>query len=204
MLDELRPDCLHDDEVPLALIGWEASEGITFVDHWSVRRRITRHVAADRFAPLAGDRLVAEGEARFLQFQEQVEDRVRRGEAASVSAKREFTRLPPAGLLRTFGPTPGFDVPTFFADLMTSGPLFVEGPRVAPLQRASLTVPPIDVASKELIWLYKVRENRDRVIARTGADRSYVLFATAHLPYIASAQYDVSHWDFANYAIDAW
>ncbi len=56
------------------MIGWTADAGIEFVDLWSVRRRVTRPAAEDQFAPFAGDRRRAEGEAMFLQFQAAISD----------------------------------------------------------------------------------------------------------------------------------
>jgi hypothetical protein len=197
LLDELRPDYLRDDEVPLALIGWEAGAGIRFVDHWSVRRRITRRGAPDRFGPLAGDRLLAEGEARFLQFQEHVAE-LRGGSPPPprVVARNAFEQLPPAGVLQLFTSSnpQGFDLPTFFGGLATAPAVHVEGAAVESLLRESFAYPPIHLASDEAIRVYLVSEN-----ARS-ADRPYAVFASGHLPYRADARFHLAYWDFANYA----
>jgi hypothetical protein len=199
LLDRLRGVCLGEDHVPLALIGWEADAGIAFVDHWSVRRRVTRRPAPGRFAPFASDRLVADGEARFLQFQEQMSDRLDAGGAASCVATDELAHLPAAGILRTGGAR--FDAGTFFQGLTVRGPLFVEGARLGPLLRASFLAPPLDLASGEMLWLYKVRENRDPEVAGSAAARPVVVFAGGHLRYAGQPQFDLAHWDFANYAL---
>jgi hypothetical protein len=205
LLDRLRGTCLSDDEVPLALIGWKAGRGIRFVDHWSVRRRVTRRDQWDRFGPQAGDRLRSEGEARFLQFQEQAADSVLDRSAASTVATEVFERLPAAGMLPVDGPTgTGFDEASFFAGLTTRGPFHVEEERAQALLRRSFLHPPIDLSLPELIWLYRVRENRDPSVAGAGTDRPYVIFASGHMPYLGSAQFDLSHWDFANYALPVW
>jgi hypothetical protein len=201
LLDQLRGVCLYDDEVPLSLIGWEAGVGITFVDHWSVRRRVVRRGIGGRFGPQASDRLLAEGEARFLQFQEHAADRIRAGGADELNAVDEFERLPSAGFLRIVGPTAGFHAPNFFTGLTTRGPAFIERERVEPLLRASFDYPPIELDSDELIWLFLVRENRDPEVAGDGANRPYVVFASGYTPYAANAQLDLSYWDFANYAL---
>lgn len=203
LLDRLRRTALTDDEVPLALIGWDARAGVRWVDRWAVRRRPARPGPPGKLGPHAADRLLAEGEARFLQFQEQAADRIRAGGAHSVSARSELERLPAAGLLRIRSATAGFDAPTFFAGLTTRGPAFVERERVQPLLRASFAFPPIDLAAGELIWLYQVRENRDPNVAGDGTGRPYVLFASGYVPYAANAQYDLSYWDFASYALPA-
>jgi hypothetical protein len=206
LIDRLRATCLSDEEVPLALIGWKAGRGIRFVDHWSVRRRITRRDPADRFGLPAGDRLAAEGEARFLQFQEQAADAVLDRTADSMIASEAFERLPAAGVLVRPGTTGnGFDLASFFSGRdAVRGPFYVEEERVHALLRRSFAHPPIDLSLPEVIWLYEVRENRDPTVAGTGADRPYVIFASGHMPYLANAQFDLSHWDFANYAMPVW
>src|SRR5207248_3320284 len=66
--------CLGDDEVPLALLHWTGTAGLIYVDRWAVRRRVTRLDEAPRWPLLTADRVLAEGEASFLQFQDQVDD----------------------------------------------------------------------------------------------------------------------------------
>jgi hypothetical protein len=203
LLDTLRPKLVTDDLVPLALIGWEAGEGITFVDHWSVRRRPVRRGLPGRFGPEAGDRPLAEGEARFLQFQEHLEDLV--AETASpetAAASDAFGRLPAAGLVPV-GTTAfhrDFHFVDFFAGFTVRGPAHVEAAKVPDLLRTSFAFPPIEVGTEEAIWLYVVRQNIQASQA-SAAVRQYVLFANGHMPYAANAQFDLSYWNFANVAI---
>jgi hypothetical protein len=89
----------------------------------------------------------------------------------------------------------GFVSQRFFDGLTVRGPFFIEGQRLTALLAAALAHPPLDVAAKEAIWLYRVRENTLR------GERPYLLFAGGHVPYAAHAQYDLSHWDYANYAL---
>ena len=123
------------------------------------------------------------------------------GGPESIHATTVFDRLPAAGLLPIEALVDGFDAPTFFSGLTTRGPFIVEGARSDPLLRASLGFDPIDLASGELIWLYEVRENRDPAIADDGFARPYVLFTNGFVPYAANAQFDLAHWDLANYAL---
>lgn len=115
LADALRPNSLTDYDVPLALIYWTASDGITFLDQWSVRRRLTARGATDRWAHLLSDRRVSETEAMILQFEEHVEDILLKEQklAASIIATERFVFLPPAGLLPV-GSQATFDQAMFF------------------------------------------------------------------------------------------
>jgi hypothetical protein len=211
LLDDLRPACLHDDEVPLALVAWTPGVGIRFVDRWSVRRRVTRGSASTAWPELAGDRRRAEGEAVFLQFQEELRALAvdATGSPATIAATDRFRHLPAAGLLplATTGRR-GYDAIRFFTALttrpaLTSGdPLFVDGARVQWLLRASFEHPPVDLSTGEMLWLYLVRENAQASTGIPGgAAQPSLLFTSGFLPPIASGRYDVSRWDFANLAL---
>jgi hypothetical protein len=201
LIDTLRAQTMTDDEVPLATIGWSVDDGIQFVDLWSVRRRITRPSGTSMFADFVADRERAEGEARFLQFQAQILEQRDKASPEAVHAAELFDTLPAAGLLPIQGFSNGFDVTSFFTGLTTRGPFFVEGARLEPLLDWSLASAPITLADHELIWLYEVHENRDATVANGGLDRPYVLFTNGHIPYAANAQFDLAHWDFANFAL---
>jgi len=71
------------------------------------------------------------------------------------------------------------------------------------LLRESLYYPPIDPQSGELVWLYRVRENRVAIdfAESAGAPRSYVAFASGHIGYRADAQFDLARWNYSNYAL---
>ena len=68
--------------------------------------------------------------------------------------------------------------------------------------RDSLCHPPIDTRSGDVIWLYRVHENRRAADAVGGLSgpRSCIVFATGHLPFLGEAQYDLGHYKYANYA----
>lgn len=203
LVDTLRTQTLTDDEVPLAVIGWSLDDGIQFVDLWSVRRRLTRPAAAGDWASLVSDRRRAEGEAMFLQFQAQLEEIVSGPSPESAVVTDDFELLPPVGVLPIAGGSrPGLDAPTFFTGLTTRGPAFVEGTRLDPLLRAALAFEPIALAGHELIWLYEVHENRDPRARTAGVGGPFVVFASGYVPYAADAQFDLAHWDYANFALD--
>jgi hypothetical protein len=200
LVDALRAqgDCLSDHELPLAVLHWTATGGLRYVDRWAVRRRVTAPPAAGRWSSVLGDRRAAEAEAMLLGFQDHLEDlRRAAGKGAGVSALECFDRLPPAGLVPVpgLGHPGGFDVRRFFAGITVRGPFFVEGQKLLAILHAALAYPPLEPASREAVWLYQVRENVQ------SAARHHVVFAGGHTPYAAHAQYDLAHWDFANYAL---
>jgi hypothetical protein len=209
LLDDLRAaECLGDDQVPLATIFWTPGIGIRFVDLWSVRRRIIRRSATGNWPELAGDRCIGEGEAIFLQFQEQI-DQVLRGtrDPAKLRATDRFSRLPPAGFLPllTSNQPLGFDSVRFFTGIPTRHPVpFTEGAKLEQLIRSSFAYPPIDLSRGEMLWLYVVRENSQAAggLPGTSIAQPYLVFASGFTPYAANAQFDLSRSDFANYAIE--
>lgn len=91
------PD-LDDCDVPLAVFDWDGA-ALTFVDRWSARRRPVRPSAATGLAAVVGDDRGADGEARFLQFQEQLDELVATAAGRSIRALDVFPLLPPAGLV---------------------------------------------------------------------------------------------------------
>jgi hypothetical protein len=106
LLDTLRPNRLTDCDVPLAVLHW-TTDGIQFVDMWSVRRKpIPRPRAADWPLPVS-ERRLAEAEAVFLQFQDQMDallgSSLSQSALAAIRATDHFGYLPPAGFL----PEPG-------------------------------------------------------------------------------------------------
>ena len=199
LIDKLRAETLRDDEVPLAVVSWSIADGIQFVDLWAVRRRVVRPAATATMAwPVAtGDQRQGEGEARFLQFQDQIDDLARREPAPGLlEARDRFTRLPAAGLL-PLGPG-RFDTINFFAGMKVRGPEFLEGARLDMVLRLSFAYPPIAIPSAEAVWLYEVRENAQA----SGAAR-YLVFANGHTPYAGDPRADLSYWNYANFALEA-
>jgi hypothetical protein len=199
LIDTLRTtQFLTDDQVPLAIFGWDIDDGIQFVDLWSVRRRATRRAAEDDFAAFAGDRRRAEGEATFLQFQGAIADLRSGPNPQTLSATSAFTFLPAAGLLplRSSGFAQGFDPAVFFGGLTTRGPVYVNGAEVDAIIQRSFSYAPVGLTGGEVIWLYLVRENSS---AGPSGSQGYVLFASGHTPYAANARFDLSAWDYSNY-----
>jgi len=62
----------------------------------------------------------------------------------------------------------------------------------------------LSVASNNriLVWVYRVRENRQRVLsdAVAGPTQPYLIFTTGHMAYLGDAHFDVNRWDFSNFA----
>lgn len=203
LLDDLRPYCLTNAEVPLAVIYWTA-EGIRFIDMWSVRRRITRPPSDQDWAPFSSDRRASEAEAMFLQFQEQIEEiLVNETDQSSLVATDRFWYLPPVGVLPIANQAgaPGIAYEKFFANKPYRDPLFIEGARLQALVHESLAYPPIDLTNPEFVWLYEVRENAQAVEKNNGqAPRRCLVFANGHIPPYGEARYDVNYWDYSNYA----
>jgi len=203
LLDVLRSTCLGGDEVPLALIGWEAGEGIVWIDTWSVRRRVTRRSGDSAWPLLTGDSRRAENQARFLQFQDEIGDLLLSHPAPEAfKAGDAFVYLPPAGFLPvgTAGAFRGFHFTDFFNGFTVRGPVHLEGARLEAVVRGSFDYAPIAVGTTEAIWLYVVREGVQASEA-SAAVRQFVLFASGHAPYAASAQFDLSYWNYANVAL---
>jgi hypothetical protein len=201
LIDTLRTQTLSDDEVPLAIIAWSIDDGIQFVDLWAVRRRLTHRPAEGELATVAGDRRRAEAEAMFLQFQAQIDDlRIAEG-PQTVIGSDHFDLLPPAGLL-PIGVMPdlAFDFAEFFVGVPIRDPAVLESARVFELLDDARSYPPIDLASGELVWLYLVRENLQRPSAGGARPHLYVLFTNGQIPYRADARFELSYWNFANYA----
>src|SRR5205823_7330693 len=119
LLDDLRPRLLTDCDVPLAIINWTSTEGIKFVDMWSVRRRVFAPSAEGRWDAVLGERRRSEGEAIFLQFQEHIGSLSRPElNPGSVVASEHFQHLPAVGVLpiaaSSFSSLTGFDYLKFF------------------------------------------------------------------------------------------
>jgi hypothetical protein len=200
LLDQLRAGVLTPDEVPLAVMGWTAHDGIRFVDLWSVRRRIARARAIDDWAVFADDRRRSEAEAMFLQFQSQLADLLHEPNSAQVRATERFTLLPSCGILPLAGSAEsGIDLDRFFDGLKVNEPAFVEGQKLRSIVLQAFESSPIDLGSDELIWRYVVRENQQQAVGKP-QPQPYVVFTNGFVPYAADAQFDLSHWDYASYA----
>jgi hypothetical protein len=142
----------------------------------------------------------------FFQFQAHVESLRAAGtvDLGSVTAAATFSYLPPVGLIPVKGDADKSDkeATKFFAGLTTRGPAFINGARLEALIRQSVLYPPIDTASGEMLWLYRVRENAQAAEPESGGNaRSYLVFASGHIPYAGDAQFDLGRWDYANFAL---
>ncbi len=206
LLDELRRlGQLDDCEVPLALFSWSL-ERVQYLDSWSVRRRPAGTVPSAAWPTLTGDRRRAEAEARLLQFQEHLEWLMQPAVAvnpATIRATDYFRYLPPAGLLplRDSARPRGFASSEFFAGRTVRGPVHAEGAGLHGLIAGSFERPPIDLAEKQVTWLYWLRQNRQPGAGANAASSSPVLlFSSTDMPYWGRARFDVSHFNFSNYA----
>ena len=98
-LDQLDPADLTAYDVPLAVFRWDGT-GVADLDNWSARRRITEpDPATVSWSATTSTRRVADGQARVLQVQDQVEELVARGVARTLRAEQAFGLLPPVGFL---------------------------------------------------------------------------------------------------------
>ncbi len=203
MLDGMRLTSLTDCDVPLALIYWNTKDGIGFIDAWAVRRRITSPGWEEEWLPHLSTRRRKEGEAMFSQFQEQIEAiRGKDQPIARIEAKSRFDYLPPVGIIPFSTPrTSGtFDM-NFFNGLAVRDPVFINGAKLQALICNSFSYPPIDLNSEEMIWLYRVRENGEAINkGKLALSNSYIVFSTGQIPYQGEAQFDLSYWDYGNYA----
>ncbi|HEX5749537.1 MAG TPA: hypothetical protein VFZ09_25130 [Archangium sp.] len=200
LLDGLRPDRLTDQEVPLALLHWRELTGLRFVDMGSVRRHPTPPPHAGRWAPWLGARRASEAEAVLLQFQEHLEALLRGDKPQEVRATDHFDYLPPAGVVPLeLGSLRGFSAERFLEGL-TWRKHVIEGARLEPLLRQSLAYPPIELAEREMLWVYLIRENQQ---ALTGPRKAqpYLVFTSGHLPYQGDARLDVGRVEFAHLAL---
>lgn len=216
VLDALRSiNKLTGCDVPLTLIYW-TTNGIQFVDMWSVRRRAIPKATSLTWVPLVGQRRLAEAEAAFLQFQEHLADLIESSEdetaASRIRAKDHFELLPPAGFLPLAETgRRGMNYLQFFQGITVRdprvsaikagvGPIFLEGARVATLWRDALSSPPINLSSGIFFWLYRVRENVLFDNDSQQTPQSFILFTSGYLSYYGTPRFDLSRWDRSNYS----
>ena len=200
LLEELRAACFGGSDVPLAVLHWKPVDGLRFVDMWPVRRRPAGAGPESMFGAGIRGGLAAADEAVFLQFQDHLASLIRSAASPSLlDATAHFEFLPPIGFV-PIGAVRSVDLSRFFGGIKTRGPFYIEGARVDPLVRGALPSSPIDVASRELVWLYQVRQNDQAVIAGQ-VKQSFAMFTSGFVPYGANAQFDLAYWDFANYAL---
>src|ERR1051325_1853321 len=211
LLDALRGTLLTDCDVPLAILQW-TTDGVQFLDLWSVRRRCAAG-SLDAGAMAFSNRATAVSEAMQNQFAAQLDD-LRRSAAnpETIDARRHFRFLPAAGLLPvSSGAVTRFNADTFFTGKTVSRPWFIEAADVEAILSESIHYPPIDLDDPEMVWIYLVHENRaaldfssfraflDPSILPFDTTPSYVLFANANLPFFGDARFNRSHFNFSNF-----
>jgi hypothetical protein len=206
LIDQLRAaQTITGCEVPLAVLYWTATDGVVFVDMWAVRRALISKDMLDTWAPGAGRRRAIDGIAMFLQFQQQVMDMQTLSSVplTSIVATDQFRYLPPAGLLpiANIKGSTGFDYLKFFSGETYHDPVFIEGAKLESLIARSMLYPPKDLNDQEALWLYRVRENMQAVANNAPpVPQPFMMFVNGHMPYEGNAQFDLSYWDYANYA----
>lgn len=188
LLERMRGHALGDAEVPLALIAFNSIVGHVFTDNWSVRRPIFPRDPESVFSTISEPRRVGLGRAMFRQFQDELYDL----DEIDNAARTRFAFLPPAGFLPKISDG---QVADFFGGLTTRGPMHIDASAVEPLLRESFTAPAIRTSSNHAIWLYRIAQTR------MSDDADILLFASGHLPYRADARFNLSHWNYANYAL---
>lgn len=201
-VDYLRSlDVLSNCDVPLALIYW-SGKGLEFVDCWAVRRGPIALPLSDNWPSLSGHRLRAENEARLFQFQDHVACLLRSEATPSgIEGIDYFRFLPAAGLLPLISAArAGFSTDSFFNRVPRRKPVeFINGEQLRPIVELSWNYEPVDLAEAEMIWLYRPWQQEEALIAGT-TSRSYIVFASAHMPQMNLPRFDVARWDYSNYA----
>ncbi len=205
-LETLRTSSgMTDREVALALVYW-TDDGVAFADRWSVRRYPpgveNRRPAASPFSTAIG----STAQARFFQFQDHLAwlaGELGLAALKSIDARDYFRLLPASGLLPwagDLGSGSGCVETAFFSKAARRGPVFMNGSRLQRVLNESLFFPPIDVNEAELVWLYRVRESEQAIIAGliSGGQTSLV-FSSGHMHWYGEARFDTARWDYANY-----
>lgn len=207
LLERLRPAPLTDQDVLLALLFFTGAANLDFIDMWAARRPLSRDDTAEALGSLGGTRRIAVGQAMFRQFQQQVAEWAPYGELGAITARSHCRYLPPVGIIPVPEETDDTDAMAtrFFNGMTCRGPVFINGARLEAVVRDSFCYPPVDAQGEELVWLYRVAENRIAINSAHGTKTpgSYLAFASGHLPYAADARYDLARFDYSNYALVA-
>jgi hypothetical protein len=176
-----------------------------------VRREVTPAASGDLSgttgqSPDLTARRRSDALAVYLQFEAQMTNLVANLSPAALSSATVsdyFLYLPPAGIIAQTGLGPSGVVPSqFFSSRVTRGPFFIEGGRLEALLRNSLQYAPIDLGhDQQLIWLYAIRENLQAASSATNTIVPTLVFTSSYVPYQAEPQYNLSHWNFGNFAL---
>ncbi len=117
-LAQLAPTELTECDLPLAVFYWQGTK-LAFVDAWAARRRPVAPYALDTWQGLLSDNRVAVAQARFLQFQGQLDRLLAVGGAGALVAADHFRYLPPVGYLPIRAPD--FLVQVLAEELLSAG-----------------------------------------------------------------------------------
>lgn len=157
LIDQLREEkTISNCDVPLAIFYWTDTGGVEFVDLWAVRRRLTKRAVSVDWSPLVDDMRASEGEAMFLQFQNQINEMFMGNAAkAAFMATSSFRYLPPVGVIPEVVGATGYDPkrPIFFSGMTYREPVFIEGARVEPLIRQAIRYTPVNLTDGEMFWI---------------------------------------------------
>jgi len=202
LLDSLRPNRLTDCDVPLAILYWTLSDGIKFLDLWSVRRALTGRSYSGGWSRLFAERRLSESRAMFLQFADQIDD-IRRNETglASIAASQRFKSLPPAGFLPVTGPgsAGGFDPSIFFGALASRDVAMIDGDLVRSLLNEALYHEPVDLSRPDKIQLYSIFENV-KAVEQGNSTQLALVFASHTLPYLGVPRFGYAKWNLSRVA----
>jgi hypothetical protein len=202
LLAAMHEACVLDTaDVPIALVHW-TNRGVRFVDMWSVRRR----PAFDSGLVVGDDRRRAEGEARLLQFEDQVASLVglpiSQATLGLIEARAYFRFLPPVGVVPvSLGPGDrGFAYDAFLAGVVHRDREFVEGSGLRTLIGESVGWRRFDLTLGEGLWTYEIRENIEAIVNGVAPRPQRVLvLRSAQMAHAPEARFDVARWDYANY-----
>lgn len=210
LLDMLRLNRLPVCNVPLAMIYWTATDGIQFIDLWSVRRSLTAPSASlpgspsesQRWNLLMSDRRLKEAEAMFLQFEDHMLDlRASVIDLQNVLARQVFDYLPPVGMLPVLSSTSpgGYDLRTFFGGSLSWDVSTIDSGLLRSLLHDASYYDPINLQTVEKIQVYIPYENLQAVNSGQSIQLAAV-FASPSMPYRGIARFDIGRFDLSRFA----
>jgi len=204
LLEFLRKNILSPLEVPLGLLFFTGAADLEFIDVWAVRRSLN-HYDSDPLMSLVGSRRLAIGQAMFMQFQQHISLLLNQSaDPESIIAADYFRFLPPVGIIPLLSNNfpRGLHQDLFFDGIVHHPIVYIEAARAEALMRHALHYPPIDIKSRVMVRIYRVRENAQAITnaSQTGTFRPYVIFSSGHMAYMGDPHFDVNRWDFSNWA----
>lgn len=192
-----------DCDVPLALICWTL-EGIAFMDMWSVRRVLSGYERINgpgKHVQTIKGLMVAK--SLLLQFQDQLQDLFDLlSDPTAMIADDYFFFLPPLGILPVSQDQAnnGVDYKVFLGERILRDPVYIDGAHLFSVINESFNYPVIYVNSGELIWLYLVRQNRQKIDSGDTVTQKYLIFTNGNMLFRGHARFNLARWDYSNYA----